>query len=110
MAIGWFTAGAQALTCEPLYRFAYVEFSKHGDPGLREASDIYLMHFDFSNGISQVYAEARPLFAALNTPPAQEDRVLGLLVSKMKNGELCPGGKTLGYMQTAELLRTSLQN
>jgi hypothetical protein len=105
-----FTASAHALDCEPLYRSAYLEYAKHGKPDLRETADLYLMHFDASNGIAEVYAEARPLFSALKTTPAQDDQVLGVLTSKMKNGELCPHGEPLTINQTADVLRSALKN
>jgi hypothetical protein len=97
-------AGA-SISCEPLYRQAYVRAQVNQSPS--EAAEIYLMNFDFQNGVQETFLEAEPLFQLLGTPADRKAEVLSALNAKMKSGELCPLGRVLGFRETAAVLSSS---
>ncbi len=103
-------AGADTGSCAPLYRDAYIEYMKAGQNKMPDDVMIYLVHFDHSAGLSIAYDEARPLFAALNTPEEKQTAVLNQLSEKMLNGELCPGAVKLTLEQVTQTLRPALKD
>lgn len=100
-----FALNSHADSCEPLYRSAYLEHTRTPQVELREAVSIYLIHFDYSNGLAEAFIAARPIFSALNTSPEDEDKILKSLSAKIKSGELCPGGIRYTLAQVIEALK-----
>lgn len=101
------TSHAANPPCVQVYRAAYFEFAKSTAPNaqLIEANEIYKIYFDFSNGISDAFVEAAPLFQALAIKPGFEHDTLLLLKLKIERGDLCKGSSPMRYSEAVEALR-----
>ncbi len=98
------SAGA---SCVDQYRAAYVKASLYAQAS--EAAELYLVKFDFDQGLAEAYSGAAPLFQAMGvTTVGDKEIVLKALSRQMDAGALCPRGNPSGVLATAALLRASL--
>ena len=108
---GGLSARAEDPACVQVYRQSYMNYARSSAPDakLSEANETYKIYFDYSNGVSDAYLEARSLFQALAVRPDGELLVLATLKVKMETGELCKWwSRPMRFSEIVEVLRQSI--
>lgn len=105
MASSLVAVHAGASPCESLFRQAYVEASMAGGISPRSTAEVYVVYFDFMNGVQEAYPAAAPIFKELGTPDERRTDVLRELSSRLQSGLLCTVSGPMSWPEVVDNFR-----